>query len=249
MVGERTSRSPARRSGRRARRGNSNGRADGSTPQSARAASNPGVDGWLTAQMVLPFARQALPTGEGVSDSARRSATHQTDQRGFSRRARSPSLKYVKLETRVHWNLYNFADSTRARLPTRHRARPLRRRVGRRRANASSLTPFDALCVSPLFWAEGQYHYLVRPPRRRQRYFLDDGKGGGRTYQVGAPSSSRRCAADGARPLSAGARLDRLFDPSAVDPTLERPYVCAPTSAETSRSGGKPAAHPSIYEL
>jgi outer membrane receptor protein involved in Fe transport len=202
---------------------------------------------WLTAQWFYHSHDKALPTGE-FQTLLGDPATHQTDQRGFLEARAEPVLsKYVKLESRLHWNLYKFLGQY-ARLPAdggNERDHFDGAWVGAEQRVV--LTPVDRLRFT--FGAEGQYHYRVETTARdNSGYFLDDGKSGGHPYRVGALYAVADAATERVR-LSAGARLDAYSTfGSSVNPrasVILRPYE----HGNLKIMGGKAFRAPSIYEL
>jgi outer membrane receptor for ferrienterochelin and colicin len=203
---------------------------------------------WLTAQWFYHSHDKALPTGE-FQTLLGDPATHQTDQRGFLEARAEPVLsKYVKLETRVHWNLYKFRGQY-ARAPADGGIE--RDRFDGAWAGAEQrvvLTPLERLRFT--LGAEGQYHYRVETSARDDSgYFLDDGKGGGRTYQVGALYALADAQPTERVRLSGGVRLDGYSTfGSSVNPraaVVVRPYE----RGNLKIMGGKAFRAPSIYEL
>jgi outer membrane receptor for ferrienterochelin and colicin len=203
---------------------------------------------WLTAQWFFHSHDKALPTGE-FQTLLGDPATHQTDQRGFLEARADPVLsKYVKLETRLHWNLYKFRGQY-ARAPADggiERDRFDGAWVGAEQRVV--LTPVDRLRFT--LGAEGQYHYRVETTARDDSgYFLDDGKGGERTYRVGALYALADAEPTERVRLSAGARLDAYSTfGSSVNPraaVVLRPYE----RGNLKIMGGKAFRAPSIYEL
>ncbi|HVW27000.1 MAG TPA: TonB-dependent receptor [Polyangiaceae bacterium] len=203
---------------------------------------------WLTAQWFFTSHDKAIPTGEYgtlIGDPS----THQTDQRGFLEARADPTLsKYVKLETRLHWNTYRFRGDY-ARLPTdggiEHDVYDGAWIGAEQRI---VLTPSELWRVT--LGAEGQDHYRVETSARDDTgYFLYDVQNGGRTYQIGALYALVDAHPTQRLRLSGGVRLDGYSTfGSSINPRASivwRPY----DRGNLKIVGGKAFRAPSIYEL
>ena len=203
---------------------------------------------WLTAQWFFHSHDKALPTAEfqtllGNPD------THQTDRRGFIEVRADPSLtKELKLESRLHWNLYQFRG-TYARLLGDGG-------IERDRYDGAWVGAEQRVLWSPservriTLGAEGQDHYRVEASALDETgYFLNDTQNGGRTYQVGALYALADVEAARTVRLSGGVRLDDYSTfGSSVNPRASivmKPYA----RGNTKIVGGKAFRAPSIYEL
>lgn len=203
---------------------------------------------WLTAQWFFHSHDKDLPTGEYetlIGDPA----THQTDQRGFIEARADPTLsKYIKLESRLHWNTYRFRGDY-ARLPADGG-------IEHDRYDGAWIGAEQRVVISPsdLFrltlGAEGQDHYKVATSARDDTgYFLYDVGSSGKTYQVGALYALADAQPAQRLRLSGGVRLDgySTFGTS-INPRASivwRPY----DRGNLKIVGGKAFRAPSIYEL
>ena len=203
---------------------------------------------WLTAQWFFHSHDKALPTGEYqtlIGDPA----THQTDERGFIEARADPTLsKYVKLETRLHWNTYRFRGAY-ARLPEEGG-------VEHDRYDGAWIGAEQRVMVTPservrlTLGAEGQDHYRVATTAGDDSgYFLDDTQNGGRRYRVGALYALADAQATPRVRLSGGVRVDDYSTfGSSINPRASivlHPYE----RGNLKIVGGKAFRAPSIYEL
>ncbi|HEX4340510.1 MAG TPA: TonB-dependent receptor [Polyangiaceae bacterium] len=203
---------------------------------------------WLTAQWFFTSHDKALPTGE-FQTLLGNSETHQSDRRGFIEARAEPTLsKEVKLETRLHWNTYQFRG-TYARLVGDGGIEHDRFDGAWVGAEQRILyTPSDKLRIT--LGAEGQDHYKVATTAQDDNgYFLADTQNGGRKYQVGALYALADAEPARRIRLSGGVRLDgySTFGTS-VNPRASiilRPYE----RGNLKIVWGKAFRAPSIYEL
>lgn len=203
---------------------------------------------WLTAQWFLHSHEKSIPTGEFdtlLSDPR----SKQRDTRSFVEVRAEPALsETVKLESRLHWNLYRYrgrfaraaADGGVERDTYHGQWVGAEQRV--------VFTPKTGLRFT--LGGEAQYHYRAdQVARDDSGVFLDDTGGRARTYRAFAMYGLADVAPVDAVHLSAGARLDSYstfgesLNPRAA--LTLKPYP----AGNSKVLFGKAFRAPSVYEL